>query len=61
MKASETLKNRVEYSFSETNNLKSFKHYVNNSIYAYEHDEGDYTLDDYKILLLLDNVLEKVV
>lgn len=61
MGASENLKSRLKFSFDETKNLKSFKKYVENSIYAYEHDEGDYTLSDYKILLLLDSILEKVV
>ncbi|OPY29476.1 MAG: hypothetical protein A4E27_00160 [Methanobacterium sp. PtaU1.Bin242] len=61
MKASENLKNRLEYSFEEARGLKSFKSYVNNSIIAYENEEHHYTLNDYKILLLLDNVLEKVV
>jgi hypothetical protein len=31
------------------------------SIWAYEHDEGHYTSDDYKICLVLDLALEKVV
>ena len=61
MKASVLLKSRLKFSFDETKSLKSFKSYVENSIYSYEHDEGHYTLSDYKILLVLNLVLEKVV
>ena len=61
MKPSENLKKRLEFSFKESHNLKGFKKMIDNSIIAYEEGERHYTLSDYKVLLLLDNVLEKIV
>ena len=61
MKASDNLLGRIEFICKETNNLKSFKSYVENSLMAFEeHNENEYTRDDYKILLILNGALENI-
>jgi hypothetical protein len=65
LKPSENLKNRLEFSFKEAYDLKSFKKYLENTIHNYEygHDGNReyYTKEDYKLLLILVNSLEQVI
>jgi hypothetical protein len=65
MKPSTHLKERLEFSFNESSNLKSFRSYLKNTLYNYEeNNDGNreyYTPDDYKLLLIFENALGNVL
>lgn len=61
LQPSTTLKERLEFSFKDTLDLKGFRSNINNSIISFKENEGKYTEDDFLILMQLKHVLDLVL